>query len=75
MHYNFPADGEYVFYGRLLRTVAEGYVGVEGHETPFQFIVTVDGEQVFAAPVGGKEDHESSSERTSSFRAKKSTSA
>jgi mono/diheme cytochrome c family protein len=61
VHYEFPADGEYVFYGRLLRTVAEGYVGVEGHETPYQFIVTVDGEQVFSAPVGGKEDHESSS--------------
>jgi cytochrome c5 len=61
VEYDFPADGEYVFYGRLLRTVAEGYVGVEGHETPYQFIVTVDGEQVFAAPVGGKEDHESSS--------------
>jgi cytochrome c5 len=60
-NYDFPADGEYVFYGRLLRTVAEGYVGVEGHETPYQFIVTLDGEQVFAAPVGGKEDHESSS--------------
>ena len=60
VHYDFPADGEYVFYGRLLRTVAEGYVGVEGHETPFQFIVTVDGEQVFSAPIGGKEDHESS---------------
>jgi mono/diheme cytochrome c family protein len=60
VRYNFPADGEYVFYGRLLRTVAEGYVGVEGHETPFQFIVTVDGEQVFSAPIGGKEDHESS---------------
>src|SRR5688572_19349189 len=61
VHYDFPADGEYVFYGRLLRTVAEGYVGVEGHETPYQFIVTIDGEQVFSAPVGGKEDHESSS--------------
>jgi hypothetical protein len=60
-HYDFPADGEYVFYGRLLRTVAEGYVGVEGHETPHQFIVTIDGEEVFSAPVGGKEDHESSS--------------
>ena len=60
VRYNFPADGEYVFYGRLLRTVAEGYVGVEGHETPFDFIVTVDGEQVFSAPIGGKQDHESS---------------
>ncbi len=56
----FPADGEYVFYGRLLDTVAEGYVGVEGHETPFQFVVTLDGEQIFSAPIGGKEDHESS---------------
>jgi cytochrome c5 len=55
----FPADGEYVFYGRLLRTVAEGYVGVEGQDTPHDFIVTVDGEQVFAAPIGGKADHES----------------
>jgi mono/diheme cytochrome c family protein len=27
VHYNFPADGEYVFYGRLLRTVAEGLYG------------------------------------------------
>jgi cytochrome c5 len=61
VQYDFPADAEYVFYGRLLRTVAEGYVGVEGHETPYQFIVTVDGEQVFTAPVGGKADHESSS--------------
>ncbi len=61
VQYDFPADGEYVFYGRLLDTVAEGYVGVEGHETPYQFIVTVDGDQVFGAPVGGKEDHESSS--------------
>ena len=49
-----------MLYGRLLRTVAEGYVGVEGHETPHQFIVTIDGEQVFSAPIGGKEDHESS---------------
>ncbi len=61
VHYDFPADGEYVFYGRLLDTVAEGYVGVEGQETPHQFIVTVDGEQIFSAPIGGKEDHESSS--------------
>jgi mono/diheme cytochrome c family protein len=58
VRHHFPADGEYVFSGRLLSTVAEGMVGVEGHETPHQFIVTVDGEQVFSAPIGGKEDHE-----------------
>jgi mono/diheme cytochrome c family protein len=56
----FPADGEYVLSGRLLRTVAEGYVGVEGQETPHQFIITLDGEQVFSASIGGKADHESS---------------
>ena len=32
--YTFPADGEYVFSGQLLKTVAEGLSGVEGHETP-----------------------------------------
>ena len=60
-HY-FPADGDYIFYGRLLRTVAEGYVGVEGKDTPYDFVVTIDGERVFTAPIGGPEDHESSSE-------------
>jgi cytochrome c5 len=61
IHYNFPADAEYVLSGRLLRTVAEGYVGVEGHETPHQFVITIDGERVYTGPVGGKEDHELSS--------------
>ena len=41
--HTFPADGEYVFSGRLLKTVAEGLVGVEGHETPHLFVVTIDG--------------------------------
>jgi mono/diheme cytochrome c family protein len=57
----FPADGEYVFSGRLLKTVAEGLAGVEGHETPHLFIVTVDGKRVFSAPIGGKEDHAAAS--------------
>ncbi len=50
--------------GRLLKTVAEGLVGVEGHETPHNFIVTIDGKQVFSAPVGGKEDHEAAKGNT-----------
>jgi mono/diheme cytochrome c family protein len=58
----FPADGEYVFSGRLLKTVAEGLAGVEGHETPHLFIVTIDGKQVFSAPIGGKEDHDRATE-------------
>jgi cytochrome c5 len=61
VRYDFPADGEYVLYGRLLRTVAEGYVGVEGHDTPYQFIITLDGDKVFDTQIGGKADHESSS--------------
>src|SRR5439155_191432 len=51
-------DAEYVLSGRLLRTVAEGYVGVEGHEKPHQFVITIDGEQVYSAPIGGKDDHD-----------------
>jgi hypothetical protein len=62
--HHFPADGEYVFSGRLLKTVAEGLVGVEGHETPHLFIVTVDGKQVFSAPIGGKADHEAAKANT-----------
>jgi uncharacterized protein DUF1592/uncharacterized protein DUF1588/uncharacterized protein DUF1587/uncharacterized protein DUF1585/uncharacterized protein DUF1595 len=62
--HHFPADGEYVFSGRLLKTVAEGLVGVEGQETPHLFIVTIDGKQVFSAPIGGKEDHEAAKGNT-----------
>jgi hypothetical protein len=62
--YQFPADGEYVFSGRLLKTVAEGLVGVEGHETPYQFLVTIDGAKVFTAPIGGKEDHDAAKGNT-----------
>jgi cytochrome c5 len=58
----FPADGVYVFSGRLLKTGAEGLAGVEGHETPHLFIVTVDGKRVFSAPIGGKEDHDAAEE-------------
>ena len=62
VEHNFPADAEYVLSGRLLRTVAEGYTGVEGQEVPHEFVITVDGEQVYSAPVGGPEDHELSSQ-------------
>jgi hypothetical protein len=62
VRHTFPADGEYVFSGRLLKTVAEGLAGVEGHETPHHFIVTIDGTRVFSAPVGGKDDHDRATE-------------
>jgi mono/diheme cytochrome c family protein len=53
----FPADGEYLLYGRLVRAVLNGYVGVEGHENPHDFLVMLDGEVVYEAPVGGFQDH------------------
>jgi len=54
----FPADAEYKLFGRLVRGVEEGYAGVEGHETPDTFIITIDGEEVYSAQVGGPKDHE-----------------
>ena len=57
VRHTFPADAEYVLSGRLLRTVAEGYVGVEGHDEPHEFVITVDGEQVFSTLIGGPDDH------------------
>jgi mono/diheme cytochrome c family protein len=54
----FPADAEYKLFGRLVRGVEEGYAGVESNETPDTFVITIDGEEVYTAEVGGKKDHE-----------------
>jgi hypothetical protein len=54
----FPADGEYKLSGRLVRGVEEGYAGVEGHDTPHTFVITVDGTEVYSAEIGGPKDHE-----------------
>ena len=54
----FPADGEYKLFGRLVRGIEEGYAGVEGHESPHTFVITIDGAQVYSAPIGGLKDHE-----------------
>lgn len=56
--HNFPADGEYIFGGRLVRGVEEGLFGVEGHDIPHEFLVMLDGETVYSAEIGGREDHE-----------------
>ena len=53
----FPADAEYKLFGRLVRGVEEGYAGVEGNEMPDTFVITVDGEEVYSAQVGGLKDH------------------
>ncbi len=55
--YNFPADADYVLSGRLLWAVIEGYVGIEGAEKPREFLITIDGDEVYNAPIGGVNDH------------------
>ena len=54
----FPADGEYKLAARLFRGVEEGYVGVEGNDTPHTFVITIDGEEAFSTTIGGPRDHE-----------------
>jgi len=54
----FPADAEYKLSGRLVRGVQEGYAGVEGNDTPNIFVITVDGAEVYSAPIGGPKDDE-----------------
>ncbi|HEY9183564.1 MAG TPA: DUF1587 domain-containing protein, partial [Gammaproteobacteria bacterium] len=58
VRHTFPADGEYVFAGRLVRGVEEGLFGIEGHDRPHEFLVLVDGKVVYSAEVGGAELHE-----------------
>lgn len=56
IHHVFPADGVYNLSGRLIRGVAEGYSGVEGNDVPYTFVITVDGSEVYSAPIGGPAD-------------------
>jgi hypothetical protein len=54
IHHNFPLDAEYDFNVKLLRNIV-GYI--TGLEWPHQLEISVDGERVFLAPVGGEEDN------------------
>jgi mono/diheme cytochrome c family protein len=58
IHHVFPADAEYKLSGRLVRGVQEGYAGVEGNDQPYTFVVTIDGTEVYSAPIGGPKDDE-----------------
>ncbi|HEX5228366.1 MAG TPA: DUF1592 domain-containing protein [Bryobacteraceae bacterium] len=58
VHHVFPADADYKLSGRLVRGVQEGYAGVEGNDTPYTFVITIDGAEVYSAPVGGPADDE-----------------
>jgi hypothetical protein len=68
VHHVFPADGEYKLFGRLVRGIEEGYAGVEGHDQPNTFIITVDGEQVYSAEIGGPKDHEAQAKSMNDVR-------
>ncbi len=60
-HY-FPLDAEYDFAVFLQRNIV-GYM--TGLEWPHQLEITIDGERVFLAPVGGEEDNAMSDENFS----------
>src|SRR6185295_2569886 len=57
IHHNFPLDGQYDFRVFLLRNIV-GYM--KGLEWPHQLEITVDGQRVFMAPVGGEADNKMS---------------
>jgi cytochrome c5 len=57
IRHNFPLDGQYDFRVFLLRNIV-GYM--KGLEWPHQLEITVDGERVFIAPVGGDDDNKMS---------------
>ena len=56
--HTFPLDGEYVIKVRLLET---NLGSIRGLEYEHQLEVTLDGERVLLAPVGGPEDYAQSS--------------
>ena len=53
IHHNFPLDADYEFNVILLRNIV-GYL--TGMEFPHQLEVSINGQRVFLAPVGGEED-------------------
>lgn len=57
IHYNFPLDGEYDFRVFLLQNIV-GYV--PGLEYAHQLEISIDGQRVFLAQVGGEEDNKMS---------------
>jgi mono/diheme cytochrome c family protein len=54
-HYNFPLDAEYEFKTETWDSEFGGTRGLSGLEQPYTFEVTVDGEKVYSATVGGTE--------------------
>jgi mono/diheme cytochrome c family protein len=53
LHYTFPLDGEYVISAKLFRTNLNAIRGLEYEQ---QLEITIDGQRVHLAPVGGAAD-------------------
>jgi len=62
IRHNFPLDADYQFSVKLLRNIV-GYI--TGLEFAHQLEISVDGERVFIAPVGGADDNRMSDENMS----------
>ena len=62
VHHIFPTDGDYILSVRLNRTILNGYSGIEGNEKPQDYVVLIDGQQVFTTKIGGPEDHKLSAD-------------
>jgi mono/diheme cytochrome c family protein len=58
VEHNFPLDGEYSFKGELWATYAGGARGLEGHDRPHHFVITIDGEEILRAAIGGKQGND-----------------
>src|SRR4029078_8752156 len=52
--HNFPLDADYDFRVNLLQKIRGSLPGLEW---PHQLEISIDGERVFTAPVGGPEDN------------------
>jgi hypothetical protein len=57
IHHNFPLDADYDFSVSMLQNIV-GYV--TGLEYPHKLEISIDGNRVFLAPVGGEEDNKMS---------------
>ena len=53
VHYNFPADGDYILRPKLWRNIVRQ---VRGLELPTQFEISIDGARVHLTQFGGVED-------------------
>jgi mono/diheme cytochrome c family protein len=68
VHFNFPADGEYLLAGALFRPIDSADTGIEGQLNPHEFQILVDGEVVHSAFIGGIDDHLKSRENMTAAR-------